>query len=255
MNKLMLKKDVIDTVCIVLEKEKNSDSVVFTSARGIARKSKKENIKPKDIVMALDYLEKEHKIEIVSKSNRQTVLRVKDNLFELDLNAIKEENEETKDIKLTITPKKLFDLFKSKSKEDNTVEMSCKDVRKEFECSFSQVIATLKLLEKANKISYSFVKGMIFVVLKTNNDLSSKDIVESNDNDIFDEIGENLESIFAELDKLRKENESLNKKLVMAEVANKRLREENTTLAARCESMQDRNNRLYNQLVNMNNIR
>lgn len=256
MNKVSLKKDVVDAVCIVLEKEKNRDSIVFSSARGILRKTKREDFTAKDIAVALDCLEEQDKIKILSRSNRQTVIEVKDNLFELDLSQLnfEEEKESEKEIKLTITPKKLFKLFKDKSNCDK-LEISCKEVRQIFNCSFSQVMATLKLLSKSNKISYEFDKGILYINFETSTEtedsLVSKDI--SSEHDVFDFIGESLESIFRELDRLKAENADLNKKLVIADVNNKRLKEEVTMFSARCDSLKDINNRLYNQIVSMKN--
>lgn len=257
MNKIITKKEVIEVVCIVLEKEKTSSSIVATSLRDLLRKTKREDFDIKEIKMALEYLESQNKIETVSKSNRQTVLRVKDNLFELDLSQLDfiKENEESKDIKLGITPRKLLELLKSQS-DSEKAEMSCKEIRKVFDCSFSQVMSTLKLLEKSKKIEYSFERGIIYVsfILDKNieDNLKVKELT-AKDEEIFDFIGESLESIFKEIDNLKRENAELNKKLAIAEVQNKRLREDVTLYSSRCDSLKGINDRLRNQIINRSN--
>lgn len=257
MNKIISKKEIINEVCIVLEKERNSDSVVFTSARGILRKIKREDLNVKDIAMALDYLEAEGKIQIVTKSNRQTVLKVKDNLFEINLDEVVEGYEEEKELILSITPKRLLGVLKEKS-IDGSAEISCREVRGIFSCTFSQVKATVRLIQKNHGIDVSFEKGIIKADLNENKILTNNSEIDLDDSEcdaIFNQIGEGLEGIFKELERLRSENKELENKLVRTEVSNKRLREEVTELSAKCDSLRDRNNRLYNKLVDATNNR
>lgn len=257
MNKVISKKEIVNEVCIILEKERNSDSVVFTSARGILRKIKREDINVKDVAMALDYLEAEGKIQIVSKSNRQTVLKIKENLFEINLDCIAEAYEGEKELYLSITPKRLLEVLKEKA-VDGSVEISCREVRSIFNCTFMQVKATVRLIQKNRDIDVSLEKGIIKADLNENKILTNNSGIDPDDSEcdaIFNQIGEGLESIFEELHRLRSEKKEMDNKLVRLEVSNKRLREEVTDLSAKCDSLRDRNNRLYNKLVEATNNR
>lgn len=251
MNKIISIREIISEVCIVLEKERNNDSIVFTSMNSILKKIKKQELKTKDIKQALDYLVSEGKIEVLSKSNRQTVLKLKENLFEIDLDNIKENLKNEKELALTITPKRLLDVFKENAKE-GLVEVKCSEVRNIFNCSYNQVKAALKMVQKKYGLETVFEKGIIQADL---NQISISANIETNvfgdveHDSVFDYIGESLEAIFEELHRLRKENGELNKKVAMMEISNKRLREENASISANCDALIKRNDRLYYKMI------
>ena len=256
-------KMMAEEVCMILEKEKNVSNIVFTNMSDLSRKVKMEST-PKDIAYIIAKLEKQGVIKTLKKNNRQTVLEIKQDLLytniDLDFDINKERNIE--DIKISITPKRLLEYITDRVKNDKTLEINSKDLCDEFHCLFDKVKLVLDALQRTEKIEYTFSAGVFYIKLIEDNNMDeSKEIehtinmnFDSGNEDvdaIFDEIGTAMQEFFDEHRALKKTVEELSKKLEIATIANEQLRKKLNTSEMHCKQMQERNNRLYNDIISL----
>lgn len=257
-------KMMAEEVCMILEKEKNVSNIVFTNMSELSRKVKMEST-PKDIAYIIAKLEKQGLIKTLKKNNRQTVLEIKQDLLctdiDLDFNLNKERNIE--DI-ISITPKRLLDYIRNRVDNNNSLTINSKELCNEFQCFFDKVKLVLDALQRTEKIEYTFSAGIFYIDLLEDNEIDESKEVEnignitfdSSNTDvdaIFDEIGTAMQEFFDEYRALKKNLEELSKKLEIATIANEQLRKKLNTSEMHCKQMQERNNRLYNDIISLRN--
>ena len=278
-----VRKEATEMVCILLEKEKNREGILFTSMRDLSRKVGKENIGPKEVANVIKHLESIGVVKTLKKNNRQTVLEISDDLLCKDIyvNLGEGEVDNKKLEKVSITPNKLYE-FIVENMSDYKLSVTSKTMCDEFNCKYAQLMASLNLLQRADKLSFTFKHGVVDIIVneekakevtKEEKTISFYSNVESTKNvehseegyaveidgvmvnvdSIFNEIGETMESVFEKMRKLTEENAELHKKLAISEIALKRMREDRDCYALRCEQMKERNNRLYNQVIELKN--
>lgn len=281
MNLKNITRETTEMLCFVLEKEKNRDGLLFTSMRELSRKINQENIGPKEVALVLSKLEDKGVVKTLKKSNRQTVLEVGDNLLDknidIDLDKKMKSNVVALD-KVSITPKKLIEFIIS-NMADNKLTVTSKSLCDEFKCKYSQLMASLNLLQRSRKITYTFSKGIVnidvfeSIMEDTKEDnfnnyskSTEKYVQESSNEDalcveidgktvnvdsVFDDIGETMRLVFEEQERLRRENAELKKKIALNEISLKKLREDRDYYSLHLEQMKERNNRLFNQIIEL----
>jgi len=256
-------KSMVEELCLILEKEKNSNNIVFTNMSDLSRKVKMEAT-PKDIACIIATLESKGLIKTLKKNNRQTVIEIKQDLIYKDIdveyNVNKERNIE--DIKILITPKRLLEYIRDNVDNNKKLNINSKELCNEFQCLFDKVKLVLDALQRTEKIEYNFSAGIFYINLLEDNEIDeSKEIeyignitFEPNNTDvdaIFDEIGRAMQEVFDEHRALKKTVEELAKKLEIATIANEQLRKKLNTSEMHCKQMQERNNRLYNDIISL----
>ena len=255
-------------VCLILEKEKNVSNIVFTNMSELSRKVKMEST-PKDISYIISKLENQGVIKTLKKNNRQTVLEIKQDLLytniDLDFDINKERNIE--DIKISITPKRLLEYIRSRVDNNNSLIINSKELCNEFACLFDKVKLVLDALQRTEKIQYNFSAGVFYIDLIEDNNIEDNNIDESKEIEnignitfdssntdvdaIFDEIGTAMQEFFDEHRNLKKTVDELSKKLEIATIANEQLRKNLNEAEMHCKQMQERNNRLYNDIISL----
>lgn len=258
-------KRIVEEVCIVLEKEKNPSNIVFTNMTDLSRKVKMDST-PKDMAHIISKLESKGLIKTLKKSSRQTVLEIKEDLLSKDID-LEYEIEKERDIEnvkvmIGITPKRLLEYIKTNVNDNNTLNMSSKDLCDEFECKFDKVKLVLDALQRSKRIEYTFSSGMFYInLMETDNESTcasekldkalelTSDGGDIDVDSIFNEIGEAMQEFFDDYRNLKNEVKELSKKLEIATIANERLRKELHVSEMHCKQMEARNNRLYSDIV------
>lgn len=253
-------KRIVEEVCIVLEREKNVSNIVFTNMTDLSRKVKMDST-PKDMAYIISKLEDKGLIKTLKKTSRQTVLEIKEDLLYKDIDFEWDTNKE-RDIKdiISITPKRLLEYIKSNVDSGNMLNINSKDLCNEFQCLYDKVKLVLDALQRTEKIKYTFSAGIFSInLLEDKKECSCEKLdkaldvnFDSGDIDvdsIFNEIGEAMQEFFDEHRNLKKKVEELSKKLEIATVANERLRKELHVSEMHCKQMEERNNRLYKDIV------
>lgn len=281
MNLKNITRETTEMICFVLEKEKNRDGLLFTSMRELSRKINQKDVGPKEVAVVLNQLEEKGVVKTLKKSNRQTVLEVGENLLEKNIDIDLQNGMKSNKVdleKVAITPKKLIE-FIIDNMADYKLTVTSKSLCDEFRCKYSQLMATLNLLQRSNKIRYMFNRGIIdidviqSIVADTKEDNISyysnnteRYVQESSDENalcveldgkivnvdaVFDDIGETMRLVFEEQEKLRRENAELKKKLALSEISLKKMREDRDYYSLHLEQMKERNNRLFNQIIEL----
>ena len=268
-------RETTEKICWILEREKNRDGKLFTSMSQISRKVDKKGIGPKEVASVINYLENKGIVKTLRRTNRQTVLEVSDSVLthRISMEFESEINDKKSLLKAGITPKRLLEHIKENIIEDS-LNVPSKKLCKEFNCEYSKLLVSLNLLKRSGKIEYQFDTGIFNITLKGYREKKNFNIEDTqilnNENpenvshekinkeifkidSVFEEIGESMRLIFEELNTLRKENSELIRNADLKDLALKKMREDRDFYEVCWIEMKERNNRLYNQIIELKN--
>lgn len=263
-----MNRSIIKDICMLLEKERDFDDKVVTNMTELSRKIKTKAT-VKDVTLAVNTLVDRGLVSILEKNKRKTVLKINEDLLGINEDSFnKEEIDLAKAMGITITPKRLME-YLNKISEDNRCVVRSKDLINYFDCTYMVLMKIFNSLQEKGKLDYTFSDGTLDIKIHSEETLEVKDITEekliensgivsgldddfdTQLNEMFDDIGENIFSIIEYCKTLEAQNKEMQDKLERCEIILQRKTNECSFFESQVEQLKEKNNRLFKENISL----